>query len=348
MRMEDNALEMSIREAENALRRRRSAAILQPGAIGDCILTLPLAKYVKEALDLGSMEMIGCADYLSIFPGRTCVDRIRSMNSVELHRLFVDKSKFDVRDKDPLIDFFSEYSWILTFLGEKGSDFEDNLIFTVHCSHNAEIMTLELKQTENKSHISDFYKEQFIEESKDILQLQKFDLDDIFIKFTSADNKRGLEILGKNEISEDEKIIIMHPGSGGLHKCWHIDNFISVARELSRNGFEVIFLIGPAEQERFEEEKIQKMRCAAKCLENLSLEEVLCVLSCSSGFIGNDSGITHLSAASGIKTFVIFGPTDPCVYKPLGPRVTVIQDQSKSFSTDLSAKIQNQLLELII
>jgi heptosyltransferase III len=38
-------------------------------------------------------------------------------------------------------------------------------------------------------------------------------------------------------------------------------------------------------------------------------------------FIGNDSGPGHLAAAVGVATFTLFGPTDPAVWGPVGPRV---------------------------
>ncbi|MHC4323639.1 MAG: glycosyltransferase family 9 protein, partial [Planctomycetota bacterium] len=37
---------------------------------------------------------------------------------------------------------------------------------------------------------------------------------------------------------------------------------------------------------------------------------MLGLLSCVDGFIGNDSGITHLAAGLGIRTYGIFGPTN--------------------------------------
>ena len=36
-------------------------------------------------------------------------------------------------------------------------------------------------------------------------------------------------------------------------------------------------------------------------------------------FVGNDSGAAHLAAAVGASGVVIFGPTDPVRWRPLGP-----------------------------
>jgi ADP-heptose:LPS heptosyltransferase len=45
----------------------------------------------------------------------------------------------------------------------------------------------------------------------------------------------------------------------------------------------------------------------------------------ASVYIGNDSGITHLSALLGVPTVSIFGPTDPEIWRPLGRRVKVVR-----------------------
>jgi hypothetical protein len=43
-----------------------------------------------------------------------------------------------------------------------------------------------------------------------------------------------------------------------------------------------------------------------------------------SGYVGNDSGVSHLAAALGVPTAAVFGPTDPAVWAPVGPKVSVV------------------------
>ncbi|MHB8528837.1 MAG: glycosyltransferase family 9 protein, partial [Caulobacteraceae bacterium] len=40
-------------------------------------------------------------------------------------------------------------------------------------------------------------------------------------------------------------------------------------------------------------------------------------------FIGNDSGLMHLAAASGTPTLGLFGPSDEALYAPWGPLARV-------------------------
>jgi ADP-heptose:LPS heptosyltransferase len=368
MQENDNILNLLKEEEAKAARQALRGVILQPGAIGDCILTLPLAEFMKDCLGLGGVDILSHTEYTGIFPGRTCVDSIRSIDSVDLHRLFVETNTFDLVDGDTLINVFGDYAWIVTFLGEPDSNFEQNLIFTANCSTSGEVITLSMKPSKKSStHITDFYIQQFIAQSGLSLESQIVQKTKSLIKATKADINRGRELLkaplpafaGKQGGSE--KLVVIQPGSGSSHKCCHLDNFLAVAEELVSKDIQVIFLLGPAEVERFSDTAIKKITGAAKCLTDLSLTQVLELLSCVDAFLGNDSGITHLAAALGVKTIAVFGPTNPDLYSPIGPAVTVVASNDLAspaeagfakagadFAKKPSAKLQKELLEALM
>ncbi|MHC4604057.1 MAG: glycosyltransferase family 9 protein, partial [Planctomycetota bacterium] len=332
-----------------AARAARRGVILQPGAIGDCILTLPLAEFMKNRLGLGGIDILGHTEYIGILPGRTCVDGIRSIDSMDLHRLFSETKAFDLADGDPLINVFADYVWIATFLGEPNSSFEQNLIFTANCSHSAEVITLSMQPPKDfGEHLADFYIQQFISQSGLSLQPWRVRRGDCLIKSTKADVNRGRELLEEIDVDFSEELVVIQPGSGGEHKCWHLDNYLAVAKELSSRGIEVIFLLGPAEVDRFSKGTIKNINSFARCLTDLSLTQVLGLLSCADGFVGNDSGITHLSAGLGIKTLGVFGPTNPAVYGPIGPAITVFADSTAAFVKEPSAALQRELLDVLM
>ena len=344
-----NIIDKLLEKLAIAAQQGQRGVILQPGAIGDCILTLPLAELMKETVCPGGVDIIGHTEYLGMLPGRSCVDAVKSLDSMSLHRLFEDEGRFEVADGDPLIMAFAGYSWIASFLGEPESHFEKNLIFTVNCSHSAEVITLAMKPADgHNSHISDFYRKQFIEQSQLLSQEHNSAVGMPLIRPTQADIYRGKEILAENGIMPTHKPVVIHPGSGGAHKRWHLDNFLSVARILAKEGVEVVFLFGPAEAERFSEPAIAQIRTTGKLLTNLSLAEVLGVLGCSRGYIGNDSGITHLAAAVGIRTVVVFGPTAPAIYGPLGPAVTILQSDETDFAGAISEELQQKAVATLL
>ncbi len=349
MQEDNNILNLLREKGAEAARVARRGVILQPGAIGDCVLTLPLAEFMKESLGLGGIDIIGHTEYVGILPGRTCVDGIRSIDSVDLHRLFAETQVFDLADRDPLVNAFSDYAWVVTFLGEPGGNFEQNLIFTVNCSHSAEVITLFLKPSQGFSaHISEFYIQEFVTQSGLSRQIGRARPDAVLIRASRADVNKGRELLKEIEVDLSAKLVVIQPGSGGVEKCWPLENFLSLAVELDSKGTEVVFLLGPAELERFSNTTINEINSVAKCLTELSLMDVLGLLSCAEGFVGNDSGITHLAAALGVRTLAVFSSTNPDVYRPIGPDVTVFTSPSGGFDKKSSTSLQQELLRVLM
>ena len=60
----------------------------------------------------------------------------------------------------------------------------------------------------------------------------------------------------------------------------------------------------------------------AQCL---PLAELARRLQSCLGFIGHDSGISHLAAALGVAALVLWGETNETVWRPRGERVTVLR-----------------------
>ena len=349
MQENDNILDLLREKGAEAVRGALRGVILQPGALGDCVLTLPLAEVMKDCLRLGGVDIIGHTEYIDILPGRTCVDSIRSIDSVDLHRLFAEAGTFDLVDGDALINVFGDYAWIVTFLGEPDSNFEQNLIFTANCSRSAEVITLSTKPSQKFSaHITDFYIQQFITQSGLPLGPWRVRKAKSLIKATKADISTGRELLEEINIDFSEELVVIQPGSGGSHKCCHLDNFLAVTKELVSKDIKVIFLLGPVEVEQFSSATIKKINSVAKCLTDLSLTQVLGLLSCADAFLGNDSGITHLAAALGVRTLAVFGPTNPDLYGPIGPAVTVLASATAGFAKEPSETLQQELLEVLI
>jgi ADP-heptose:LPS heptosyltransferase len=346
MQAHENILDMLREKGAEAARKMHRGLILQPGAIGDCILTLPLAAFMKDALRLGGIDLLGHTEYIGVFPGRSCIDGVRSIDSMDLHRLFAKPETFELGDPDPLIAAFSDYAWIATFLGESDSNFEQNLIFTANCSHSSEVLTLSLKPPKNcGEHVIDFHIRQLITQSGLSMPSGPVRTDDCFIRATQADIEAGRRLLTEAGIEPGSKLVAIHPGSGGPRKCWCIENFLAIAAELAPEGVEVVFLLGPSESDRFGDSAVRsRISSVGRCLTGLSLAEVLALLSCVDGFIGNDSGITHLAAAMGVRTLAVFGPTSPSVYRPVGPEVTVFSSSSSTFAQKPSARLQRKLL----
>lgn len=126
-------------------------------------------------------------------------------------------------------------------------------------------------------------------------------------------------------------LAVIHPGSGGLAKCWPLEGFVGLARWLAdRGGMAVRVVVGPAELERWPPCVLAELRPLG-LIEQPPLDVLAGLLSLASIYIGNDSGVSHLAAALGTPTVAIFGPSSPTHFAPLGPRVAVVTSASAAW-----------------
>jgi hypothetical protein len=106
----------------------------------------------------------------------------------------------------------------------------------------------------------------------------------------------------------DGGFAVIHPFSGSPRKCWPLSRFRELAGRLK---MPVRWCAGP------EDPLTHAVRID-------DLYELACWLATARVYIGNDSGITHLAAAVGTRVVALFGPTDPRIWGPRGPRVRVL------------------------
>jgi ADP-heptose:LPS heptosyltransferase len=64
-------------------------------------------------------------------------------------------------------------------------------------------------------------------------------------------------------------------------------------------------------------------------LGNLTFAEIGALAAGAQFYIGNDTGLTHLAAASGAKTIALFGPSDPLRYVPYTPQSLALWQPAK-------------------
>jgi ADP-heptose:LPS heptosyltransferase len=123
-----------------------------------------------------------------------------------------------------------------------------------------------------------------------------------------------------------------------------------LAEELLEAGESVIFLLGPAEQERFNKKTIDRLSALAPLIFENSLTRAFQIL-CSAGcFIGNDTGLAHIASTSGIPAITCFGPSNPDIYSPIGPKTKTFEFDEQDFqkpSPDAVARVTRAALKFL-
>jgi ADP-heptose:LPS heptosyltransferase len=128
----------------------------------------------------------------------------------------------------------------------------------------------------------------------------------------------------------DAPVLLLHPGSGGRAKCWPPERFAELAGRFMANGWRALVIEGPADASAAAALLASLAAPRAELLAGLTLPQLAALLAHSQRggpaalYVGNDSGVSHLSALLGVPTLALFGPTAPAIWAPRGPRARVV------------------------
>ncbi|MBI1778966.1 MAG: hypothetical protein HYR63_26820 [Proteobacteria bacterium] len=139
-------------------------------------------------------------------------------------------------------------------------------------------------------------------------------------------------------------LLALHPGSGGIAKRWPVEAYCSLAAIVQRRwGLHPLFLIGPAELEL-----LPTLRSVPHSILAIDrpLRDVMALIAGSRAYVGNDSGVSHL-AGRAVPSLVLFGPTDPRQWRPMGPMVRTLQADRGRLDTLPVAAVEAGLAELL-
>ena len=133
-------------------------------------------------------------------------------------------------------------------------------------------------------------------------------------------NKDEINIAEK-KLDKNKKYIVICPGGNWIPKIWPLDNYIKLINMLNKNFKDLVFIIVGSKKE--ENTYLNRISDQLKDLLiiNLmgeSITTTAAYMKKSNLFIGNDSGLMHLSVASKIATIGLFGPTNEKIYAPFG------------------------------
>jgi heptosyltransferase-3 len=114
------------------------------------------------------------------------------------------------------------------------------------------------------------------------------------------------------------KYAVLHVMPQWRYKWWHSEGWVKVADYLNQMGCQIVLTGSSQAEEQEALRTLQRKLPSSTCnlAGNLSLSQLTALIENAVLFIGPDTGITHLAAATGISTIAIFGPTDPKKWAP--------------------------------
>ena len=125
------------------------------------------------------------------------------------------------------------------------------------------------------------------------------------------------------------RLVAIHPGSGSETKNWPVEAWERLGKMLLENFPRVALVLVEGEADGAAAEALSSAWKGAALLRArwLPLPVLAAVLSRAELFLGHDSGVTHLAAATrrDLPVLAIFGPSNPAVWAPPRAGVTVLR-----------------------
>jgi heptosyltransferase-3 len=151
---------------------------------------------------------------------------------------------------------------------------------------------------------------------KEILKKNKIDwLPDPKIWFNDKTKKTASKI-----IRDEEKVLALAPSANWIGKQWKIENFIDLANKFLKNFPDWKIAVFGASQEKNITDQLVNVLPKNNCIDTVdrgfSLLDIACLINRCKIFLGNDSGLMHISAALNVPTIGLFGPSNEAIYSP--------------------------------
>lgn len=143
-----------------------------------------------------------------------------------------------------------------------------------------------------------------------------------YVCVTKQGERYAKTFFRKMGISNQDKIVAIHPGARQEYIRWQKEGFAEVANNLIEEYHFKILLVGDDSEGHLVEDILRLIKNKKKVIptENTTLTQLVSLLKRCNFFIGNSTGPMHMAAALNIPVVAIFGCINPLDnYKRWGP-----------------------------
>lgn len=268
--------------------------VLRGGALGDFIVTLPALCLLRERRPSARIELIGNATAAQLARNRGWLDAVHSQHDARWSGLFADGPL-----APDLADWLEQFDLVVNYWPDGDGTLQRRFPLRAGQIYiTAEAMP---RQNPAAAHYCAPLRTLGLAASCHFARLQPLPIGE-----------------RKTARSTPSSAIVIHPGSGSPKKNWPEKNWLELIPHLP---VPVVLIAGEAEAPRW----AAYSRPGVTVLGSTPLEELVHHFASCRLFVGHDSGLSHLAAACGAPCVLLFGPTEPAMWAPPAPEVTVLR-----------------------
>jgi len=274
--------------------------VIRGGAIGDFILTLPAIAALRRQFPQAHLEVLGYPHIVQLALAGRLVDRAQPIEARGLAGFFARGGELSPE----LVDYFSEFEIIISYLYDPDEIFQTNV---GRCLHGQFIAAPHRPDETEKLHATKVY-------LKPLERLAIF----------HADPVPHLQLLASRIT---RPVLALHPGSGSENKNWPEEKWSEFLGQLvASSNLNLMLVGGEAEGQRLERLATALPPARIQLARSLPLAELAGRLESCVGFVGHDSGISHLAAALGLPCLILWADTIEEIWRPQGQRLVIVRE----------------------
>ena len=274
----------------------RRILILRGGALGDFIITLPALAALRAHWPNARIELAGNAPAAALAVSRGLLDAAHSQHESRWAALYHSAPL-----PPDFATWLASFDLILNFWPDHDGDLARR--FPLHATQRFLTAPAHPTIAPAAAHYCE------------PIRALGLTVTDYFYALNCSATGRAFQ-------SSSPPLIALHPGSGSPQKNWPLPSWLELAAWLrATHSADLLIITGEAEP--------PAARAAfapfGTSAHALPLEALIMRLSSCRFFIGHDSGISHLAAACGVPSLLLFGLTDPAIWAPPAPHVQVLR-----------------------
>jgi heptosyltransferase III len=294
--------------------------VIRGGAIGDFILTLPVLIAFRERFPDVHRELLTYPRVAPLALAGGLVDRVQSIDARPMASFFARRGPLPAE----LAEYFESFALIVSYLFDPDRIFEENV---ARCSKAQFLVGPHRPDDRGGVHATNVF-------LKPLERLAIFDPDPIpRLDFIPCPTTNSHLVLDRGNstaaLAADGtppgRWLALHPGSGSERKNWPEEKWRALLLGLiSETDYRFLLVGGEAEGERLRRLASGLPAGRFKIAQSLPLADVAALLQQCWGYIGHDSGISHLAAAVGVNGLILWGETQAEVWRPRSDRFELL------------------------
>ncbi len=305
-------------------KKKAKILVIRGGAIGDFILTLPAMAALRENFPDAELEVLGYPHIARLALIGDLAQKVASIEARSLSVFFARKGELS----EELKNYFDSFSLILSFLYDPDGIFRENV---GRCTKAQFIQCPHRPDETGGIHASEVF-------LKPLEALAIFE----------ASGTPELRVAKAFETTvHSGRWLAVHPGSGSPSKNWPSEKWMKLLEHLAKTTTLYFLLVGgEAERDYLKAVASSLPQNRIKLMQSAPLPEVAGWIASCQGFVGHDSGISHLAAAVGVPSLILWGNTEETVWRPRAKTLMVLRDDRGLEQLDVEV-VAHQLEQLL-